>query len=465
MNVELINLDNVLVLLNISPYIPNQVILAAANAAVALGLLGYALMHKSSAFWNSREIQAACLLTGGMALFMTCFILVGYVSPLTQPLINVFSEAGIVASFSIVCIHVSGWGEGRAPALSVLSERPVVRKVFQSAPFVMGTGLLVSLVIAIVAPFPMNTIYTEATFANFLYREAYLTPETFFTAMLVAAYFAELITLSRYGVRELSGHIGRLAWQFGGVLAWFGLCVVHWTVSYLQAYHIGTLQAGGKVFWSLIGLDIFLYGMMGICWLLALTIDYFKSIAQMQIETSREYRLIRLQLQECLGRIKEEVSSYREEVLLAEEICGALGFDYWRKRQTQALVNSLALARGSGIFEPRMMQHKLETLFDKRERLLNSPVMEEDSRGKLTLDEDYFSSLIPDCLELAQAEDLPTAIRGRGAEQQVAVVVGADWGLFDSEQNEAITTGIGLDSGIRAAYRDCEGGTEDWRLD
>jgi hypothetical protein len=91
--------------------------------------------------------------------------------------------------------------------------------------------------------------------------------------------------------------------------------------------------------------------------------------------------------------------------------------------------------------------------------------MENDSRGKLTLDEDHFSSLIPDCVELAHAEDLPDAVRGRVAQQQVAVVVGEDWGLFDPEQNLAITSGMGLDNGIRAVYEDCEGDARYWRFE
>lgn len=445
------SLDGSVVLLNISPYVPNQIALAVVTGLMSAALFGYSVTHRYSAFWSSFEIKAACILDGLIALFMACFIMVGYATPLAQPVIHLFSEAAILATFSIICLHVSGIGQRKQGALEVVVSRPKISLMFKLSPYVMGAGLAVSAVVAFVDPFPMNNIHTDASLSNFVYRAAYLIPGAIFTSMIFLAYSATFISaVRRYGFDEPSGYVARVGWYVPATFTLVALAALHSTITYLQAFNVAVLSKDSPVFWILMATDIMLYAAMCVTWLKALAVEYSKSPSQREMENSMEYRFLRLHLQQCLDKIGEEALGYTMQLELADKISSTLGFEHWRKAQTRSLINSLALANGVGIYEPEIMRQKMKLLYNKQQELVKSSLLAEDSRSKSTLQEDHLSESIPVSLGVVRSDE---EMNDLCEEHQVALIVAADWGLYDDSSNQLIMEGGIVNTEVRAAYR------------
>lgn len=440
-----------MVLLNISPYVPNQIALAAITGLMSVTLFGYAMTHRYSAFWSSFEIKAACVLDGVIALFMACFIMVGYATPLAQPVIYLFSEAAVLATFSIICLHVSGVGQRKQGALEAVVSRPKIALVFKLSPYIMGAGLAISGVVAFVDPFPMNNIHAEASLSNFVYRAAYLIPGTIFTSMIFLAYSATFISaVRRYGFHEPSGYVIRVGWYVPATFTLVALAALHSTITYLQTFNVAVLSKDSSVFWSLMATDIMLYIAMCVTWLKALAVEYAKSPSQREMENSMEYRFLRLHLQQCLDKIGEDALGYTAQLELADKISTTLGFEHWRKAQTRSLVNSLALANGVGIFEPEVMRQKMKLLYSKQRELIDSSLLGGDSRGKATLQEDHLSESIPVSLSVVGSGQ---GLNNLCEEHQVAMIVAADWGLCDAPGSQLIMEGDVVNNEVSAAYR------------
>lgn len=433
------------VVLNISPYLPNQIILAATCFVVSTFLFVYAVFDRSSVFWFSTMIRLAAILNLVMWVFMAAFIAAGLTSPLVQPYLNLFSEAAIIAAFSVVCLQVCGKGLQKGGSLELVVSRRWLTSIFKTAPWVLGAGLLVSAVMAFYNPFPMTGVWIDLPMSALIYREAYLTPEAFYTLLLSLAYSTTLVQhiRSRHEDRE---YRTILFWLTGGSLAWFGLCCVHWTFSYLQVRQLNLLANPG-VFWPLVVFDIMLYFAMGLCWIAGLNLQYRESPTQKYMDDFEEYRLIRLHLREYLSNLKERKHPWEDVEQAALRTAERLGLQDFQHRCGRAFLESCYLANHG------VSRQKMGILYNKYCSVAKGPQLYQNCRSKDSVKEDSLPPVLPVVLSLFEGPSGEMVDLRREPEgYQVGAVVAADQGLLPPAQAEAILEGEAVCNSVLLAY-------------
>lgn len=378
-----------------------------------------------------------------MAVYLVGFIVAGFIAPDVQLFANLLIEALVIATYSIICLHIGGIAYRKGEPLGPVVSKPPIAKMFRIAPIVMYAGLAISLVIAIGLTlldrtFPMNSIDPKVSIYGFIYREAYLTPNLIVTACIFGAYFFAWFEQLRKGGRyQYPNYVGKLTWLVVGSFAGMSVCAIHWLVSYLQTFNVELIHARGSAFWTIIMLDNVMLVLMGLGWVKGITSSNYESAISKEMEQKETYRFVRLHLSECWQELEEHNPQVHEYLALSENMSSTLQLQYPQQQLARDTLQVLLLANGLGQIDPRITRQKLRTLYEVRDSLLHSDHSAEDGRGRNSLREDCFAEGVP-TMTLLYERQTPPDLRQEEEGIQVAAAVAAHAGLLDAATTDAL---------------------------
>lgn len=246
-------------LLNVSPYLPNQVAMALTGLAVFAAIRAWTY-RRARSMWDG-PYRAAALTGLWVFLTVSVFVLSGLYDPLKpwQPTLHMLEEIGTMGALTYLAFDVTRSIPGAA-------NNPLLELLLKSSAVTFPACWISALALGYRHPFPMTGLFYDLPPEAFTYRALLVVPCLFYAGLMTA------VVLRSYLLARTEGadppYTRRLGCFVLGHLGLFAVAADQLAWAYLQSFaanHVLRLLAP----WHVAGENV-LFCAIGVFWTLGI---------------------------------------------------------------------------------------------------------------------------------------------------------------------------------------------------
>lgn len=404
-------------LLNVSPYLPNQIFFALSCFAIFAAVRLWTLL-KPQHPWDG-PFRMLALVNLWMALTIALFTVSGLLDPLKrwQPTVHMLEEIGTMGAFSYLAWKVNDLLPGAAT-------RGWLRVVLKAAPLVFAACWVAAATIGWRHPFPMTGLFVDLPPEAFAYRALLLAPGLFYTGLISVLFFRDYRLAKTVGADP--SYVRRLGYFSLGSLSFFVSCADHTAWAYLQVH--GPERLERTLAAPQVVVEALLWMLMGLLWILGILAPYGRGRTDLDLEEHRRFlRRIRALKTDLLVNLPQTVAHRRRTAGYLRAAARALDLAPHNAARGEK-VFELVAARSTGA--TTLGERELLDLAELYDSLLHHLPPDSPERRNLTADP-LPPALEPAAIAVGHLPDRRPEDLGRAAPwAQLAYLAASDLGLL-----------------------------------
>ncbi len=267
-----------MVLLNVSSFLPNQILMAIACLGVFATIRLWT--YRSAPHMWVGPFKVVALVNLWMFLTVSIFVISGLYEPLRpwQPAVHMLEEIGTMGTFIYLAIKM-------VDLVPTVVNSLLLELLLKSSVVAFPACWVAALVLGYIYPFPMTGLLQALPPEAFAYRALLLSPGLFYTGMISA------LILRGYLLARTEGadppYRRRLGFFLLGSLAFFITCMDHLAWAYIQAF---APAASVRLLAPLqVVAENVLWGLIALFWVLGIVSPYERSATDRALDDHKRF--------------------------------------------------------------------------------------------------------------------------------------------------------------------------------